>query len=304
MAAKKDFYEVLGVTKSASEAEIKSAYRKLARKYHPDVDKSAGAAEKFKEVSEAYQVLSDPQKKGAYDQYGHSAFDRSNPFAGGGAGGGNPFEGFRTYSWGTGNGNPNVEFDMGGFSDPFDLFEQIFGMGGAGFGGMRRTPTYQLNVSFDEALKGAQKEIEIEQRDAQGRATRKRLKIKIPAGVDNGTKMRFGEIDIVFRVSGHPSFLREGADLFSDVHLSVPQLVLGDTIDVETVHGQVKLRVPNATSPGTLIKIKGKGMPNLRGGMGDHYVRIHLDLPKGLSPEEKNLYEQLKMISGKKKGWF
>src|SRR5437870_4288962 len=150
--AKKDFYQVLGVSKSVSDTELKSAYRKLARQYHPDVNKTAEAAVKFKEVSEAYQVLSDPKKRQTYDQFGSAAFE---PGAGGsGAGGFNPFgAGYQTYS---------TQFDFGGMEDPFQLFEQIFGMGGGGFGSaFQRRPTYQLEVSFDEVLYGANKDIEV-----------------------------------------------------------------------------------------------------------------------------------------------
>ncbi|KKQ08588.1 hypothetical protein A3E66_02260 [Candidatus Daviesbacteria bacterium RIFCSPHIGHO2_12_FULL_37_16] len=307
MATKRDYYEILGVTKSATDAEIKSAYRKLARKFHPDVDKTAGAAEKFKEVSEAYQVLSDPNKKKTYDQFGHSAFDRGAP--GGGAGAyGNPFgEGFNpfgqggfSYSWSSsgGQGGP----DMGGFSDPFDLFEQIFGMGSP-FGSMRRRPSYQMGITFDEAIKGVEKDIELESRDAQGRVERKRLRVKVPAGVDDGTRMKFGEIDLVFRVASSNEFVREGADIFSEKSLTIPQVVLGDTIEVKTVGGVVKVKVPAGTQPGALVRIKGKGVVNLRGGHGDHYVRVRLEIPKSLSAEEKKLYEQLGSIKGKKK-WF
>ncbi len=241
--AKRDYYEILGVNKSASTDEIKLAYRRLARKHHPDVDKSAGAAERFKEIGEAYQVLSDPQKKQSYDQFGHAAFDRG---AGGYGGGAGPFGGGgQSYSWST-SGNPNIQFDFGGFEDPFELFEQIFG---GGFGAaMRRRPTYQLNLTFDEAIHGVTKEIEVEERNSQGRLTRKRLKIKVPAGVDNGTRMRFGPsadgLDIVFRVPRHPHFLREGADIFSEINITIPQLVLGDIFEVETVSGKVKVKVP------------------------------------------------------------
>ncbi len=318
MAAKRDFYEILGVSKSASETEIKSAYRKMARKHHPDVDKSPGAAEKFKELSEAYQVLSDPNKKQSYDQFGHAAFDRGagmgggNPFEGGfnpfagGQGQGNPFGGF-SYSWSSqgGQGGQQPGFD---FEDPFDLFNQIFGMAGGGspFGqGMRRRPTYSLSLTFDEAIKGVEKDIEVESRDDRGKTERKRLRIKVPAGVDNGTRMRFNDIDLVFKVSKSDKFLREGADIFTDASLAIPQIVLGDTINIETVSGSVKVKVPPATQPGSLIRIKGKGTPNLRGGFGDHYVRVRLDIPKALSSEEKRLYEQLAAIkSSKKKGWF
>lgn len=303
--AKRDYYEILGVSKNASEAEIKTAYRKLARKHHPDVDKSTGAEERFKEISEAYQVLTDPSKKSAYDQFGHAAFDRGagGPFGSGGAGPFGGAGGWQTYSWSTSGGGPNIQFDFGGFEDPFELFEQIFG--GAGFGGFtRRRPTYQMNLSFDESIHGVTKEIELEQRNSQGRLIRKRMKIKVPSGVDNGTRMRFGDLDIVFNVSRNPEFLREGSDIFSEITVNIPQLVLGDVFAVKTVHGQVKVRVPPGTQPGSLVKLKGKGSPRLSGGFGDHYVRVNLLVPQHPSSEEKRLYEELKNLSSKKKGWF
>lgn len=303
MATKRDYYEILGVPKTASDAEIKSAYRKLARQHHPDIDKSPNAAEKFKEVSEAYQVLSDDSKRKTYDQFGHGVFapGGGNPFAGGA---GNPFGGgFRTYSYSTGGSNPNINF--GGFEDPFDLFEQIFGMGFGGaspFGrAYQRHPTYEMKVSFEEALHGATKTIEVE---GEGNK-RKRLTIKIPAGVDSGTRIRFDGLDIVFRVSRHPEFLREGSDIFSEVLLSIPQIILGDVVDIKTVWGKVNLKVPAGTEPGSLIRIKGQGMPNLqRVSKGDHYVRVKLDIPKRLSTEEKKLYEKLSGLKSDKKSWF
>lgn len=306
MASKKDFYEVLGVNKNATEAEIKSAYRKLARAHHPDVDKSPNAAEKFKEISEAYQVLSDPGKRKSYDQFGHAAFSGGNPFGASG----NPFgEGFNpfgaggfSYSWGGQQGNQ-------GFADPFDLFEQIFG--NMGFAsdftqGFRRRQSYQMDLTFEEAVNGVTKEVEIERIEGNhNQVKRERMTIKVPAGVDNGTRMRFGDVDIVFRVKSHPEFIREGSDIFSEVKLTVPQAVLGDVIEVKTIHGKVKLKVPAGTQSGSLIRIKGKGVPTLKGGTGDHYVRIVVEIPKTVSGREKTLYEELfKLQSGKKKSWF
>lgn len=304
---KKDYYEVLGVSKNSSEAEIKSAYRRLARKHHPDIDKTAGAESRFKEISEAYQALSDPQKRKAYDQFGHSAFAPGGGFGGQGSPfGGDRQSGWQTYSWSS--GGPNIQFDFGGFEDPFELFEQIFG-GASPFGppagGFRRHPTYSLDLTFNEAIHGVTKEIEIESRNADGRLQRKRMKIKVPAGVDNGTKVRFGDLDIIFHVGRSSQFLREGADIFSEITVNIPQLVLGDIFEVETVRGKVKVRVPPGTQPGSLVKLKSQGAPYLDSSThGDHYVRINLDVPKNPTRQEKQLYEELKNLSFKKKSWF
>lgn len=298
--AKQDYYEILGVSKSASEAEIKSAYRKLARKHHPDIDKSPGAGEKFKEVSQAYQILSDPSKRKQYDQFGPAG--PTNPFGGGGGG-------WQQYSWSSGGGSagggPNIQFDFGGLEDPFELFEQIFG-GGSPFGqSFRRRPTYQMELSFDEAIHGVTKEVEVEERNSQGRVIRKRIKIKVPAGVDNGTKVRFGEMDIVFHVNRHPQFLREGADIFSELTVTIPQLVLGEVFEVNTTQGTVKVKVPPGTQPGSLVRLKGKGAPRLGGSdHGEHFVRVNLQVPQNPSKQERQLYEELYKLGQKKKGWF
>lgn len=301
--AKRDYYEILGVSKSAAEAEIKSAYRKLARKHHPDIDKSPGASEKFKEISEAYQILSDPQKKKTYDQFGHAAFESGSGMGGGNpfAGRGNPFgNGGFSYSWSNSGGE--------GFADPFDLFEQIFGGGFAEqfAQGFRRRQTYQLDLTFDEAVHGVTKQVEIQRVEGNhNRTVQERMSIKVPAGVDNGTKMRFGDVDIVFRVRNHHEFVRDGSDIFTEKSLTIPQIVLGDTIEVNTIDGKVNLKVPAGAEPGSLVRIKGKGVFNLRGGRGDHYVRVKLSVPKHLSGKEKELYQQLSDISSqKKKSWF
>lgn len=302
--AKRDYYDVLGVNKSASEQEIKSAYRKLARQYHPDVDKSEGAAEKFKEVSEAYQVLSDPGKRKSYDQFGHAANAGSAGFDPNG--GFNPFgNGGFSYTWSTGGGAPGG----GGFADPFDLFEQIFGGGLAEefARGFRRRQTYQMQLTFDEAVHGVTKEIEIERTEGNhNRRVREKMTIKVPAGVNEGTKMRFGDVDIMFTIKPHKEFSREGADIFSEAKLSIPRLVLGDTIEVNTIDGKVKVKVPSGAEPGSLVRLRGKGSFNLRGSRGDHYVRLRVEVPKNLSSKEKSLYEELANLEkgGKKKGWF
>ncbi len=304
MANKRDYYEILGVSKNASEAELKSAYRKLARAHHPDVDKTAGAETRFKEISEAYQVLSDPEKKKTYDQFGHAAFTPGGGFPGGSGGAGGPFGGFKSYSYSTGGGNPNVQFDFGGFEDPFSLFEQIFGMGGmGGFGGRtyRQNPTYQLEIDFEDTVHGTTKHVQIQ--DESGH--KREITIKIPAGVDNGTRMRFEGMDIIFRIRRHPDFTRDGADIFSEINLTVPQIILGDVVEVKTVWGKVNLKVSGGTEPGALIRIKDQGMSNLRGsGKGDHYVRVKLEVPKKLSSEEKSLYEKLLSLKSHKKSWF
>ena len=289
--ANRDFYEVLGVSKSASSDEIKRAYRKLALEYHPDRNKSKEAAEKFKEVNAAYEVLSDSQKKQAYDQYGHAAFDpsaSSGPF-GGGFGGGQqrtgrygPFT-YTYYTSGGGQQGPGVEFDFGGFSDPFEIFEQFFG-GASPFGRAQRRPTYGLTISFMDAVKGVEKEVEIEG---------KKMKIKVPAGVDDGSRVRFGDFDIAVDVIPDKRFRREGQDLISELPISITQAALGDVAEVETIDNRVKLRIQPGTQPGTIVRLRGRGIPHLRGGgRGDHYVRINVEIPKHLSRHQKDLLRE------------
>jgi molecular chaperone DnaJ len=303
MSTKKDFYEVLGISKNSTEVEIKSAYRKLARQHHPDVDKSAGAAEKFKELSEAYQVLADPQKRQTYDQFGAAAFEGGAAGGNQGYPGGNPFgNGGFSYSWSS-NGQAGQ-----GFADPFDLFEQIFGMGGFAqefAQGFRRRQTYQMTLSFDEAVHGVAKEVEIERVEGNhNQVKREKMTIKVPAGVDEGTRMRFGDVDIVFRVKPDKEFERQGSDIYSEAIISVPQAVLGDVIEVKTVNGKVNLKVPPGTQPDVLIRIKDEGVLTLRGKAGDHYVRIKIEIPKSVSGKEKELYEEIFDTKNKKKSWF
>ena len=290
MATKRDYYEILGVNKSASSDEIKSAYRKLARQHHPDVDRSSGAESRFKELGEAYQVLSDPQKKQAYDQFGHSAFDRSagpGPFGSGGGQGGartgryGPFT--YTYTTSGGSQNPFEGFSSGGgFTDPFEIFEQFFG---GGFARSGRKSIYQLEVTFMEAAKGVEKEVSIEG---------KKRKIKVPAGAAEGTRIAFSDFDITISVAPHNNFRRDGTDIYVDAVVPISSAILGGEVKVPTLDGDVKLRIRPGTQSGTMIRLRGQGITNLRGrGRGNQYVRITVKIPETLTRTQKNMIVEL-----------
>lgn len=298
--AAKDYYSILGVTKSSSAEAIKKAYRKLALQYHPDRNKGNKASEeKFKEVTKAYEVLSDPQKKQTYDQYGEAAFEQGGPGAGG-----NPFTGGFggqqggqygpfTYTYSTNGGNQGPDF--GGFSDPFEIFEQFFG-GSSPFGQRaQQRETYSLTISFMDAVKGAEKRVNL------GGKTQT---IKIPAGVDDGSRIRFGDSDVVIDVTPDRKFKRQGYDIVTEEEISFPKAALGDTLEVETIDEPVKIKIPAGTQPDTLIRLRGKGVKMLNGtGHGDHYVRIKVVIPKNLTAHQKELLKELEGDK-KKPGWF
>jgi DnaJ-class molecular chaperone len=286
MASEKDYYQILGVGKTATAQEIKSAYRKLALEYHPDRNKTKEAGEKFKEVTKAYEVLSNDEKRKSYDQFGHAAFEQGG--FGNAGGGGGPFGGQRggqygpfTYTYSNNGGG--ADFDFGGFSDPFDIFEQFFG-GASPFGGRQRRPAYSLRVSFDEAVHGAEKQVNI---------NGKSQKIKIPAGVDRGSRIRFGDYDVVIDVTPDPKFGREGYDIVSEKEISFPQAALGGEVSIPTIDGEVKIRIPQGTQPETMIRLAGRGVKRVQGnGRGDHYVKIKVTIPKKLSNKQKQLLEE------------
>lgn len=281
MANKRDYYEVLSVEKSASKADIKSAYRKAALKWHPDKNpkNKEEAEKKFKEINEAYQILSDEKKKQAYDQFGHAAFDAasgmgSNPFSGGFQQG--PF----TWSYSTSSGPGG--FQNADFGDPFEIFEQFFG---GGFARAARRPRYGLSIEFMEAVKGVEKEVEI---DGELK------KIKVPAGADDGTRIRFEKFDVTIDVKPHKTFSREGYDLFVDQKISISTAVLGGTTTVKTVDDELKLKVRAGTQSHTMIRLRGEGVPHVRGGgKGDLYVRLIVNIPEKVSKKQKKLFEQL-----------
>ena len=292
MATNRDYYEILGVAKNAGPDELKRAYRVKARKHHPDVDKSTGAEERFKEINEAYQVLSDSQKKAAYDQFGHAAFEPGGGFPGAGAppGGG----GFRTYTWTDSPGDFN--FDFGGFADPFDIFEMVFGERSP-FGRQARLPRYIIHLDFMEAVHGVQKEVEVEGSPRFAGEAGRKQKIKIPPGVDDGSEIRFSNFVLVCQVSPHRKFRRRGYDVVSEEEISFSQAALGIVKEIETVDGPVKIRIPSGTQPGTQIRLRGKGIRRVSGhGQGDHYVIIRIHVPSKLSREQKRLLEEFEKL--------
>ncbi|MBX3746505.1 MAG: molecular chaperone DnaJ [Verrucomicrobiae bacterium] len=355
--AKRDYYEVLGVSKGASAEEIKKSYRKLAVKFHPDKNPGDKAAEeRFKELGEAYEALSDPQKRAAYDEYGHQAFDPRSR-AGAGRGGG------------------------GGFHDPFEIFREVFGSGGGGifselFGEARSAdPTapargadlrYDLQITLEEAVLGVEKELTLTRpescdhchgrgaepgsslkvcatcggrgqvvtsrgifslaqtcprcegagrivekpcRSCRGTGRREKtskITIRIPAGVDTGTRLRSmgngegglrggpsGDLYVVLHVREHEIFERDGDDLHCEVPISFAQAALGGDVEVPTLNGRASIRISAGTQPGTQFRLKGKGVKNLQGfGHGDLMVRVAVEVPTHLTSAQRAKIEE------------
>ncbi|THE15409.1 molecular chaperone DnaJ [Bacillus timonensis] len=353
--SKRDYYEVLGVSKDASKDEIKKAYRKLSKKYHPDINKEADAADKFKEITEAYDNLTDDNKRAHYDQFGHT----------------DPNQGFGGFGGGA---------DFGGGFGFEDIFSSIFGGGTR-----RRDPNaprqgadlqYTMNLQFEEAVFGKETDIEIpreeecstchgsgakpgtkpetcshcggsgqinvEQNTAFGRIVnrrvchhcsgtgkfiknkcstcggagkvkkRKKIHVKIPAGIDDGQQLRVagqgepgvnggppGDLYVVFHVRSHEFFERDGDDIYCEMPLTFAQAALGDEIEVPTLHGKVKLKIPAGTQTGTNFRLRGKGVPNVRGyGQGDQHIRVRVITPTKLTEKQKQLLREFTEIGG------
>lgn len=352
--SKRDYYEVLGVSKSASQDEIKKAYRKLSKQYHPDINKEPGADDKFKEIAEAYEVLSDENKRAQYDQFGHEG--PGGGFGGGFSGG---FSGF------------------GGFDD---IFSSFFG------GSSRRSDPnaprkgddlqYRMNISFEDAVFGKQTEVEIPREEtcetcsgsgakpgtspktcgscngagqinqtvetpfgrmvnrktcntcrgtgkiivdkcstchgAGAVQKRKKIKVTIPAGVDDGQQLRVsgqgepgknggpaGDLYILFNVRDHEYFERDGDDIYYELKLTFPQAALGDEIEVPTIYGKVKLKIPAGTQSGEKFRMKDKGVKNVHGyGQGHQYVIVRVVTPTKLTEKQKQLLRDFAEISG------
>lgn len=287
--SKRDYYEVLGIQKGASDDEIKKAFRKLAIKYHPD--KNPGnkeAEEKFKEINEAYSVLSDKTKRQRYDQFGHAGVGG----AGGGAGG-NPFAGGFDF-----NGQTfNFDFGGGGLDD---ILGAMFGFGG-GFRGARRGRDYRTSttIDFEEAIFGTTKNVSVDG---------EQIKLKIPAGIHDGQQIRLGgkggpspveggqrgDLLVEIRVRAHKTLTREGNLILSESTISMVDAVLGTEVDVDTVDGKITMKVPAGTQPGTNFKLSGHGAPIQVGSTerGPHIVTINVEIPKNINKKQKELIRE------------
>jgi curved DNA-binding protein len=292
--AQADYYKTLGVDKNASSDEVKKAFRKLAVKYHPDRNPGDKASEeKFKEINEAYAVLSDPQKKEQYDTFGSSGFHQQF----------SQEDIFRGFDF------SNVYKDMGAGGGE-DIFSRLFGgaFGRGGRGGFRAAPLkgsdleMETDVSFRDAAQGAEKLVAFRRN-----GKREELKVKIPAGVENGSKIRIagkggqgesgaqpGDLYLIIRVIPDPVFSRDGGDLFVERSIPFSAACLGTSLDVPTLEGDKRIKVPAGIQAGTKIRLKGCGVKPLGSNTkGDLYVKIAVHIPASLSPEQKKLVEEL-----------
>jgi len=288
--AGKDYYDILGVKKAATEAEIKNAYRKLAKKYHPDVNKANKDAEnKFKEISEAYAVLSDKEKREQYDRLGKEAFS----FGGAGGsypGGQNPFAGFdfSQFAEQFGSGGQRGRRSTGGARRPSggftDIFSDLFSGGGFETGPMRGSDVEaELTIDFRDAVLGTTMDLTV---------NGSHIKVKIPEGVRNGQRIRLrgkgesgssgapaGDLNVLVHVKPHPFFERKGDDIHIELPITVGEAIRGAEVEVPTIHGPVRARIPAHTQTGQTFRIKGKGVAK-KNAAGDHFYRVLVMVPR------------------------
>ncbi len=309
--ADKDYYTILGVKRDASEKDIKQSYRRLARKYHPDVNPGDAAAErKFKEVSEAYSVLGSPDSRKKYDQFGHQAFSGGfDPFAGAGRGGRGPFE-FSTGNlrdlFGGGNGGSG-----GGFSEGFgSIFEDLFSSGpsrSSRQAGPDLDIEKNVDIRFEDAVRGTT----IQLRVPRSNGNMDRIQVRIPPGVDTGSRIRVagkgktsrnggpdGDLYIITQVQPHAYFTRDGHDIICDAPVTLGEVMLGAKIDVPTIDGKISMTIPAGTQNGRKFRLRGKGVPHLKGdGQGDQYVQIRVVLPDELDERSQALMEEFDRLN-------
>lgn len=284
--AEKDYYEILGVKKTASDAEIKKAYRDLAKKFHPDKNKGNKDAEsRFKEISEAYAVLSDSEKRGQYDRLGREAF---------GPGGANPFAGFDFSQFmggggGGGRARRTTTRRGGGAMDFTDIFGDLFGGAGGGGGFEAPEPEVQAEVTIDfrDSIQGTTMSLGV---DGDS------IRVKIPAGLRDGQKIRVPRkgtptLQITVHVRPHPTFERRGDDIYIDLPITVGEAIRGAEVEAPTIHGPVRMRIPPGTQAGRTMRLTGKGVPR-KGGAGDHYCRIQIVVPAEAPLEAVEAIEQ------------
>lgn len=316
----KDYYAALGVPRNASQDDIQKAYRKLARKFHPDVNRAAGAEDKFKEITEAYEVLKDEKKRSTYDRFGSAWKSRGGPPPG--FEGFEPFEGgFRVNFGGGGQGASGFSsfFDMlfgnrGGGGSPFGGGDPFAGFGGAaggaspfgGGGGARaqgQDQTVKLALTLEEAAQGGLRDITVT--DMLGHS--KTYSVNLPAGIRPGQKVRLpgrgrgrgatGDLYLEVQVKPHDRFRLDGRDLHTEIRVSPWEAALGTNVTVKTLNGSVKVRIPPGSSTGRKIRLRGKGFP-ARDGEGDLYAEIRVMVPETLTPRERELFEELARVSG------
>ena len=338
MATKtRDYYEVLGVKRDASDDDVKKAYRKLARKFHPDLNPGDKTAEqRFKELQEAYDVLSDPEDRKLYDQYGENWRAVK---AGAGA---PPPPGWERTQRSTGGPRPEgfdfSEFEFGGYGPRggagFDIFEELFGGAGRGRaarGGRGQDVEAELELSLEDAHRGARRTIQMQMPDicptcngsgvrddrpcdtcgGSGRVLKqKNIEVNIPVGVRDGSTVRLagqggsgsngsepGDLYLHIRVRPHPVFTVKGDDLELELPIAPWEAVLGASVEAPTIDGKVELKIPPGAKSGQRLRLRGQGLNMRKGGRGDEYVRLKIVVPKEASAEERRLYEELKRVS-------
>eukprot|EP00986_Skeletonema_menzelii_P012098 scaffold6464_cov145-Skeletonema_menzelii.AAC.7 len=312
-SSKRNFYDVLGVGRGADKGEIKKAYFKLAKKYHPDTNRDdKTAADKFKEATEAYEVLSDDKQRQLYDAYGHAGVD---PNAGFGGGGGNPFEGFGGFS-GFSGGDGSFHYSSSGQEiDPEELFEAFFGGGARRRNrGPRKGSDLQMHVrlTFEEAVKGAKKDLhlryQIHNKKKNTMEVKERdVEVDVPAGIDNGMNLRLtgqgaegdpgaprGNLIVQVLVDTDNYFHRDGVDVHTECPISMTQAVLGGTVDVRTLTGTVEMKIPKGTQVDSKLMLRGKGIPHLHseGRKGNHIVHLQIEIPKKVSKRQEELLRE------------